>query len=266
MNPNLQVDDVACQRLQKVKRKMKKKPTASVVDKKVEHQPSAAQSLSLEEELRAEHLPTNLPIRWFAGDMQIRKPYAFQVAGHDAVLKLNGGKICKPLFLRELWFYSSCEADTRYFLPFLPKFQGCVIFTKSELKALQTFYERKTSCSYDGELDPQSQTSNHSSITTESNNPSLVEKNALSSSSSSSSSCAASPSVEFGSSAVAAEDKELKDWNPWGVSMHKALQLQLEEIEEPLYRISYSYHHDHLRIYSQFSHIRLYTHLLSSTH
>jgi len=63
-------------------------------------------------------------------------PYAFQVAGHGALLKLPGNKICKPFIPIEFDFYDSLRKCTSGLLPFTARYFGTIDleFTDEQIK------------------------------------------------------------------------------------------------------------------------------------
>lgn len=68
-------------------------------------------------------------------EIKIQSLYPYQVAGHGALFKLSGGKICKPLIEIECKFYQSIM-NYPELIPFIPKYYGiCKInFTKKKIK------------------------------------------------------------------------------------------------------------------------------------
>jgi len=60
---------------------------------------------------------------------QSETPFPYQVAGHGALLKISGGKICKPLIEREYQFYKSLQKTESSLAPFVAKFFGTTTFT-----------------------------------------------------------------------------------------------------------------------------------------
>lgn len=70
-------------------------------------------------------------------EMQVEVLGSFwqQIAGHKVVLKARGGKICKPLITRELWFYKSLDEHPSY-RPFTARWYGCVDLTQDQLRDL----------------------------------------------------------------------------------------------------------------------------------
>jgi hypothetical protein len=68
--------------------------------------------------------------------LTLLETFSHQVAGHGAIIKAKGGRICKPLVKRELWFYRNLvRSGSRpsLLLPFVPQWFGCFHITKDEL-------------------------------------------------------------------------------------------------------------------------------------
>jgi hypothetical protein len=59
-----------------------------------------------------------------------------QVAGHSSLLRAKGGKVCKPLSKRELWFYQSLASEGAFLKPFTPTWYGCAQLTQHQLASL----------------------------------------------------------------------------------------------------------------------------------
>jgi hypothetical protein len=56
-----------------------------------------------------------------------------QVAGHSALLRARGGKVCKPMDERELWFYQSLEERGSFLKKFTPAWHGCCALNLEQL-------------------------------------------------------------------------------------------------------------------------------------
>ncbi len=66
--------------------------------------------------------------------LTLLETFSHQVAGHGAIIKAKGDKICKPLVRRELWFYRYLAQTRRTLLPaFVPRWFGCFHISKDAL-------------------------------------------------------------------------------------------------------------------------------------
>jgi hypothetical protein len=58
--------------------------------------------------------------------LTLLETFPHQVAGHGAIIRAKGDKICKPMARRELWFYRDLARSGRTRLPaFVPRWFGC---------------------------------------------------------------------------------------------------------------------------------------------
>jgi hypothetical protein len=84
--------------------------------------------------------------------------FPFQVAGHGALLKVPGGKICKPLIPRELWFYHSLDKNPEL-RPFVALFHGTLDLEISKEQISGFLEELEKQEQKHSELEKPSQTS-----------------------------------------------------------------------------------------------------------
>jgi hypothetical protein len=73
----------------------------------------------------------------------VETPYPFQVAGHGALLRLPGGKICKPFIEIEYNFYEGLPSTAPTLVPFTPNYYGIIDmqFSKQKIDEWVDFME-----------------------------------------------------------------------------------------------------------------------------